>query len=71
MKEGSKLDEISLKKANMLLENGNKFTFENFSIKSQYGYTGSICSEYISWKGTVEKFLVDTFGNKSIIYKNF
>jgi predicted nucleotide-binding protein len=58
-------------RAKELLEQGNTFNYDNFSSKSQYGYPYVIKSQYILWKNMIESFIVDVFGDKSIIYKNF
>jgi predicted nucleotide-binding protein len=54
-----------------LLNSGNDFNYDNFSVKGQYGYPESIKPEYIAWKTRAETVLIDAFGKSSPVFEMF
>lgn len=65
------MENIFINKAKKLLEQGNKFNYDNFCLKGKYGHPNSINSEYILWRNLSENFIAESFGDKSILYRNF
>lgn len=60
-----------LERLEKLLEEGNKFTYHNFSKKGIYGYPESYLPEYISWKTRMQTLLETRFGKNSAVFQNF
>ena len=53
------------------MEEGNAFTYENFSSKDPRGYPSALTPDYIAWKTKVEVFVSSTFGKSSPILELF
>jgi predicted nucleotide-binding protein len=60
----------AIKRAKQLIEEGNTFTYENFSTKSG-GYPHAFTAEYYAWKTKVESFILSNFGKSSAFYEAF
>ena len=54
-----------------LIEEGESFTYENFSSKGNFGYPESFTPEYTSWYLRVEESLKTLFGVTSSIFRVF
>lgn len=54
-----------------LIDEGNAFSYDNFSEKSSRGYPASLRLEYIAWKTKVESFLGSIFGRSSPTFETF
>ncbi|MBU3153528.1 TIR domain-containing protein [Clostridium estertheticum] len=65
------MNDFFVKTAKELLDEGEKFNYDNFCVKSEYGYVSIIDSEYTSWKSMVENFIVEVFTKQSVVYKTF
>ncbi len=52
-------------KIQTLLETGNNFTYNNFSIKSPHGYPSAFIPAYVSWKSRVSGAIRSLFGADS------
>ena len=48
-----------------LIEIGSQFTYENFSTKSEHGYTESLSPEWVSWETRCTGILKSLFDEKS------
>jgi predicted nucleotide-binding protein len=54
-----------------LIEEGEKFTYENFcSARSQYGNPSSYSQKWIVWRTRVEAFVKSKFGEDSVPFVN-
>ncbi|MFA6113121.1 MAG: nucleotide-binding protein [Sphingomonas sp.] len=61
--------EGALKKIDDLIESGNKFTFDNFSTKTERGYVESYTSAWLSWKVRVSGAISALFKSDSAQFK--
>jgi predicted nucleotide-binding protein len=65
------MSDKAIERAEQLIEEGNDFTYENFSVKSLNGYPTALTTDYITWKTKVEVFISSTFGKSSPIFELF
>src|SRR5947209_17943288 len=61
----------SIERAKQLFEEGDAFTYENFSSKDVNGYTRALTTKYTTWKTKVEIFISSTFGKSSPVFELF
>lgn len=48
-----------------LIEDGEKFTYENFSTKSERGYPNAFTPEWVAWRTRAKNLISQTFGDNS------
>ena len=57
--------EKAIEQIELLTEAGKKFTYDNFSTKSQNGYPQSFSPEWVAWQTRVKSIIVKLFGQDS------
>lgn len=57
--------EKAIEQLTILIESGDKFTYENFSEKGQYGYPSSLTPEWVAWKTRCNSIILKLFGSGS------
>ncbi|NQT56941.1 MAG: nucleotide-binding protein [Desulfobacteraceae bacterium] len=57
--------EKAIEQLRLLIEQGEKFTYDNFSEKGEYGYPVSYTPEWIAWKTRCKSIILRLFGESS------
>ncbi len=65
------MNKKNLDRAQVLLKEGQSFTYENFSPKDEYGYPIGLTPDYTAWRTKVETLLYTAFGKNSPVYQVF
>lgn len=52
-------------KIERLIEDGEKFTYENFSTKGEYGYPNAFTPDWVAWRTRAKNLISQTFGDNS------
>lgn len=60
--------EQAKEKINHLLEEGKKFTYENFSTKGKHGYTEQFSPKWVAWTTRINSITIKLFGKESAHY---
>lgn len=60
-----------IEKLHLLIEEGEKFNYENFSTKSQRGYPSAVTREWITWTTKVKNKLFQLFKQNSAPIETF